>query len=106
MVLFGLVAYFLALGADSVFDLVQEANGMGSAGILVLMVFGLFTRWGGARAGFLTLLAGLATWIYGAYVAGWTYPYLVSLCASLITFLAAAALEQAMPPRLGKSPQR
>ncbi len=90
---FGLVAYGLALGADSIFELVQQANGVGSSGILVLVVFGLFTRFGNARAGYATLTVGLAVWICGTYLGHWTCTYLLSLAAAALTYLAAALSE-------------
>jgi SSS family transporter len=94
VILFGVVAYGLALSADSVIELVDQANGIGSAGILVLMVFGLFTRFGGARTGFATLVVGLGTWIYGTYLGKWECTYLISLACSLATYLVAGSIEQ------------
>ncbi|HEY2953310.1 MAG TPA: sodium:solute symporter family protein, partial [Verrucomicrobiae bacterium] len=85
VVVFGVVAYALALSKDSVFELVQQANGVGSAGIFVVVVFGLFTRFGGRRAGFATVLAGFGTWAYGTYVGHWEFTYLISLASSLGT---------------------
>jgi solute:Na+ symporter, SSS family len=95
VIVFGIVAYALALGADSVIELVDQANGVGSSGILVLMVFGLFSTFGGARAGIATLAVGLGTWTYGTYLGGWECTYLISLAASLITYVAMGALEPA-----------
>lgn len=89
VVLFGLIAFGLARGAETIFELVQQANGVGSSGILVLLVLGLFSRWGGARAAAATLVVGLASWAWGTYVAGWTCTYLTSLGCSATTYLAA-----------------
>jgi Na+/proline symporter len=94
VVVFGIVAYALALGAESIFDLVQQANGVGSAGIFVLMVFGLYSGKGGPRTGLATLIVGLGTWVYGTYLGDWTYTYLISLGASLATFILMAMIEQ------------
>ena len=94
VVVFGIVAYALALGAESIFQLVQQANGVGSSGVFVVMVFGLFTKFGGARAGLSTLAVGLGLWIYGTYVGEWTYTYLLSLAASLVTYLAVSFFER------------
>lgn len=92
---FGLIASGFALGADSIFDLVQQANGVGSAGIFVLMLFGLYSRsFGSTRAGVVTLAVGLGTWVWGTYIGGWTVTYLVSLGASLATFVTVAAWEK------------
>jgi Na+/proline symporter len=94
VILFGLLAYGLALGAESIFELVQQANGVGSAGIFVLMVFGLFSGFGGPRTGFVTLLAGLGTWIYGTYFGAWEYTYLISLGAALVAFVVVGSFER------------
>ena len=97
---FGIVAYGLALGADSVIELVDQANGVGSAGILVLMVFGLFSAVGGAKTGLATLAVGLGTWIYGTYVGEWQCTYLISLTASTATYLLGAIIENRAAPML------
>lgn len=94
VVFFGLVAYALALGAESIFELVQQANGLGSAGILVVVCFGLFTRFGGARAARATLAVGFLTWALGTYVTAWEATYLISLGASLVTYIASAWIER------------
>ena len=54
----GLVAWYLALSSDSVLGLVEEASGFGSAGILVLMLFALWSPFGGALAALAALSAG------------------------------------------------
>lgn len=93
--LFGLLACGLALGAESIFELVQQANGVGSAGIFTLLCFGLFAgSFGGPRAGVATLAVGLGTWIWGTYVAQLPVTYLVSLAASLVTFVSVGWWEQ------------
>lgn len=94
VLVFGILAYVLALGAESVFELVQQANGVGSAGIFVLMLFGLYSGWGGPRTALATLVAGLVTWVYGTYIGDWTCTYLVSLGAALSTFAVGALVEQ------------
>jgi Na+/proline symporter len=94
VVVCGLVAYALALGAESIFELVQQANGLGSAGIFVLMAFGLYTGLGGPRTGLATLIVGLVTWAYGTYFSEWTCTYLISLAASLVTFALGASFER------------
>lgn len=89
---FGVLAYVLALHADGVYALVEEASAFGSAGIFVVVTLGLFTRWGGPRAATLSLLAGLAVWVLGAYVLAWETPYLASLAAALGGYAAGAAV--------------
>jgi SSS family transporter len=95
VVLLGLVSALFAMSADSIFELVQHANGVGSAGIFALLVFGLYAgNFGGPRAGLATLAVGLVTWIHGTFFTDWSAPYLCSLVASLTTFVVAAKLER------------
>ncbi|MFN3408052.1 MAG: sodium:solute symporter family protein [Limisphaerales bacterium] len=95
VVFFGLLAYVLALGAETIFELVQQANGMGSAGILVVMIFGLFTRWGGVLTSATTLAVAFGTWAAGTYLTGWEATYLISLAAALTTYVVGGWLERA-----------
>jgi Na+/proline symporter len=89
---FGALAYVMALRAEAVYTLVEEASSFGSAGIVTVVVFGLFTRIGGTGSATAALLAGVATWIFGAYIAGWPYPYLTSLAAAVGAYLLAAGM--------------
>ena len=92
---FGLIACGLALGAESIFELVQQANGVGSAGICVLLVGGLYAgRFGGPRAGLAALAAGLGTWTWGTYVGDWSVTYLVSLASATTAFVAVGLTER------------
>lgn len=50
VIVFGIVAYVLALSAEGVYALVESASAFGSAGVFIVAVFALFTRFGGARA--------------------------------------------------------
>ena len=89
---FGVIAYFLAQGAEGVFELVEEASAFGSAGTLVTVCFGLFTNWGGARAAVATLVMGVVSYL-AASAASVTAPFLTSLAMSLATYVVVAALE-------------
>jgi Na+/proline symporter len=89
---FGVVAYVLALHAEGVFALVEQASAFGSAGALVTITFGLFTSLGGPKTAMATLLAGLLVYL-GALAAGLPHPFLTSLAAALATYGVGAAFE-------------
>jgi solute:Na+ symporter, SSS family len=89
---FGVIAYVLALYAEGVFVLVEQASAFGSAGALVTVCFGLFTAWGGARTAIATLSVGLVSYL-AASVAGAELPFLTSLAASLACYVIGASLE-------------
>lgn len=84
---FGLVAWGLAHSSESVHELVQEASGFGSQGILVLMLMGLFTRVGGARAAHAALAVGLLAWILTHHVLAHPCDYMIALGASFAAYL-------------------
>ena len=94
VMLFGVLAYLLALRADWIYGLVEEASAFGSAGIFVVIVFGLFTRFGGGVTATATLLTGMAAWVVGAYLLELDTPYLVSLAAALGVYLAVGVLDR------------
>jgi Na+/proline symporter len=98
VVVFGVLAYGIALHAEGVYALVEEASSFGSAGIFAVVVLGLFTRWGDAAAAAASLLAGVAVWVLGAYVLEVAYPYLVSLGAAFLAYAAAAVLRPRPAP--------
>ncbi|MEY4608944.1 MAG: hypothetical protein RL625_1161 [Gemmatimonadota bacterium] len=82
VVTFGLIAYALALNAEGVFALVQEASAFGSAGIVVTVGFALFTNGGSPRTAAATLLGGIVGYI-GAHALGIPIPFLTSLGLAL-----------------------
>lgn len=96
--LFGALAYVLALYAAGVYALVEEASAFGSAGIFVALVIGLFSRWGGPRSAAASLLAGIVAWVLGAYVLDLPYPYLVSLAAAFLAYVAVALVDRGRAP--------
>ena len=90
---FGVVAYVLALHAEGVFALVEQASAFGSAGALVTITFGLFTSIGGPRTAIATLVAGMLAYL-GALVSELPLPFLTSLGVALGTYGVGATLER------------
>jgi len=86
VVLFGGIAYVLALSSEGVYDLVLEASAFGSAGLFVCATCALFTKLGSSRTAVLTLLMGIVSWVLFAYVLALPYPYLGSLLVTALTF--------------------
>lgn len=94
VVVFGLLAYGLALSTHGVYGLVEEASAFGTAGVFVCVLFGLFTRIGGPSAALTSITLGFVVYLLGKHVWSWSCPYLASLCAALLGFGIAAILEQ------------
>ncbi len=97
---FGVVAYVLALRSEGVFVLVEQASAFGSAGALVTITFGLFTRWGGSFTAVATLMLGMLEYLVASYN-GLAQPFLLSLAVALGTYIAGAVLER-VPGRLAR----
>jgi Na+/proline symporter len=79
---FGALAYLLAVNADGVLALVEQASAFGSAGILVTVLFALFTPLGSPRTASMTLIGGIVVYVL-ATAGGLATPFLASLAASL-----------------------
>ena len=96
VMLCGLVAWAIAYSADGVFALVQEASSFGTAGALVTVCFGLFTRIGGPWAAGSTLVGSLLAYL-GANAGGVEAPFLASLAAAVAVYLGVAVWEGSEP---------
>jgi SSS family transporter len=105
VVIFGIVAYVIALHAEGVYSLVEDASSFGSAGLFVSMAFGLFTRIGGAASAGVALLLGTVVWLIGTYVAPFPAPYLAALVAAALGYLCFVRVGAAAPaPTLSVTP--
>lgn len=93
VLVFGVVAYAIALSSDSVYELVQQSSALGSSGILVMMLFALWGgRFGGSASAYGALIAGTGVWLYGEHVLELGGAYLVSLAAALAAYVVAATI--------------
>lgn len=90
VIAFGVLAYLIALAAGGIYELVATASAFGSAGIFVVGLFGLFSNFGEARSAYASLVAGVLVWVVGAYMVEWPAPYLTSLAAAFVAYVAAA----------------
>jgi Na+/proline symporter len=88
---FGVVAYLIALYGGGINELVATASALGSAGIFVVGMFGLFSRVGGPPSAYAALTAGMLVWAVGEYWLQWPTPYIAALAAALAAYLLAAA---------------
>lgn len=93
VVVAGTVAYVLALHAEGVYELVEQASAFGSAGIFTVAAIGLFSKFGGVRAAYGALLAGAGTWIAGNYALELPFAYLLSLAVALAAYVLLAVTE-------------
>ncbi len=89
-----IVAYLLAGTVDRIKDLVETASAFGSAGAFVVVMFGMFTRFGGPASAISSLLAGILMWVWCKYVFGVKAPYLTGLLAAFVTYVTVALTEK------------
>lgn len=97
VVVFGLLAYFMALYAEGVYHLVEQASAFGSAGIVVIVAFGLYTSFGRAGSAFAALIAGTTVWIVGSYLLDLPFAYLAALGSSISAYVLGGLLEGTAP---------
>lgn len=90
----GLVAYVMAMYADGVYALVEEASAFGSSGLFVVVFMGLFVKKGSGLSAILALSGGLISWIVGAYWLELRHPYLISVWVAFLAYLAGIGLSQ------------
>jgi len=87
VVSFGFIAYLLAINADSVYSLVEEAAAFGSAGIFTCCLLGLLQKRGGPVTATASMLVGMISYGVLAYLIEYEYAYLMSLVCAFLTFL-------------------
>jgi Na+/proline symporter len=93
VIVLGIVAWRIARSSGNMYSLVQESSGLGSSGILVLMIFALWIpRVGNAWSAGVALIASSVTFMVGTNAFQWSYPYLTSLAVALGSYLLMAAL--------------
>ncbi len=88
----GLLAYVIALRAGSVFELVVEASALGTAGMFVVVMFGLFTPFGRQASAVATLTTGTGVYFYATFLTdkqgifgGFYTPAVIAALAAYIT---------------------
>jgi Na+/proline symporter len=87
VVVLGLLAYLLALYAEGVYALVKDASSFGSAGIFIVFLFGMYTRFGDSRNAIAALAAGACVWLVSHYGFAFSYSYLFALATSLLAYV-------------------
>lgn len=89
----GLICYLMAARSTSIYDLLETASSFGTAGILVITLFGLWLRRGGPVTATATLVAGVLFTPLAEYVLGLSAPFVASIGVSAVVYLAGSLLE-------------
>lgn len=69
--------------AEVIYKLVKDASSFGSAGIFVVLIFGLFTKFGKVKSATASLVCGAFVWIISHYVLDFKWSYMLLLSLSL-----------------------
>jgi SSS family transporter len=100
-VIAGLSALAVAFSGETIYGLVELASSLGSAGLLVSLLIGLHTRFGGEWSALAALAAGLVTIWIADWVVGIPGGFLLSIAAAAAAYGLAGVMR---PARL--APQR
>lgn len=92
----GVVAAAMALASDSIYGLVLLADSLGTAGVAVVVVMALYTRFGGPWAAGSALVTALAVTVAGNLMGEALAPFLASLAASAGVYVAVGLVEGAV----------
>jgi Na+/proline symporter len=93
VVVTAIAAYLIARSSAGIYPLVEMASSFGTAGLLVITLLGLWTRWGGPRAATLCLLVGLAFYPLADHLLMLDAPFLSTVLAALLGYLIGAWLD-------------
>lgn len=98
VVVYGVLAYLMAMSAEGVYALVEEASAFGSSGLFAVILFGMRSGYGGRITACATLITGVVSYVVFAYLlptlgVELAFPYLLSLVASVACYLALMRLE-------------
>jgi Na+/proline symporter len=94
VVVTGIICYLMAIGGDSIYGLAELASSFGSAGLVVCVLIGLNSRWGGGKAALATLLGGIIFTLVTNYVIETEAPYLMALAGCLIVYVTMSLWEK------------
>lgn len=92
VILFGAISYIIALFAEGVYHLVEEASAFGSAGLVVVVIFALYGNFGNSRSAMLSLIGGVLSYVLFAHIIELEHPFVLSLSVALLSYLAAGLL--------------
>lgn len=99
-VLAGLLAYLVATTGETIYGLVELASSLGSAGLLVSLLIGLHSRFGGEWSALCALASGLVAIWLGDFVFGIPGAFMASILAALAGYVLAGL---ALPAKLVKA---
>lgn len=89
----GFLTYAIATAGESIYNLIEASSSFGSAGLLVCLLFGLWTKIGGLYSALLTMAVGCISSYVFQYTLEWEAGYIASVAVSVIVYLLASFYE-------------
>jgi len=99
----GVVAYLLAVYSTGIYELLEVASSFGTAGILVITLFGLWFHFGRGLAGMSALVTGIVTTPVAEYLFESESPFLVAIVVSVFVYILASILEKKLTLDLART---
>ena len=93
----GFMAWYLAVHAGGVYELIETAVAFGSAGVFVVGCIGLFSRFGNEYSAYAALITGSVGWFILEYYTDVTTPYILALASAVISYCLIAVVNVFIP---------
>ncbi len=103
VVILGVLAWYLAVHAGGVYELIETAVAFGTAGVFVVGTIGLFCKFGDQYSAYAALIAGSFIWFVAEYYSDVATPYLLALAGAILAYVTVGLLERALPARAGQT---
>ncbi len=94
----GVCAYFVATTGETIYGLVELASSLGSAGLLVSLLIGMRSRFGGEMSALAALACGLVAIWLGDFVFEIPGAFLFSILAALTGYVVMGLVSRALNP--------
>lgn len=91
----GILTYAIASVGDDIYTLIENSSSFGSAGLLVCLIFGLWTRIGGWISAIAAMMAGVLTLAALQNYAQFSMAYSATIGVCALVYIAAAKVEMA-----------
>lgn len=100
IVVTALAAYLIARSSSGIYPLLETSSSFGTAGLLVITLMGLWTRWGGPFASIICLLSGLVFFPIAERVLQLDAPFLVTILVAAVGFFVGTLIDHPSARRI------
>lgn len=94
-----IISYVIAKDADGIYDLLESASSFGTAGLLVITLFGLWTKFGRAWAAVSSLVLGTIFYPIGESILKLSAPFVATIAVAFAGFIIGALIDKKNSPK-------